>query len=135
MTDKPDPLDQNEIDHLIGMCPDWAMHHATDGYPGLSAFLIRCMSAMVAQRTEIERLRAEVASLRLTLGGKTFGPSVPDPIGCPMPGACAQVAEINRLRRGWLKVIQTENQCGATGSPCEAKRCGCEAERDLLADE
>jgi hypothetical protein len=86
-------LDQNEIDHLIGMCPDWAMHHATDGYPGLSAFLMRCMSAMVAQRTEIER-----------------------------------------LRRGWLKVIQIENSCAATGQPCDAKRCGCEAERELLAN-
>ena len=44
-------------------------------------------------------------------------------------------AEIDRLRRGWLKVIQTENQCAATGRPCPAKRCGCEAEREMLADE
>jgi hypothetical protein len=58
-------LDQNEIDHLIGMCPDWAMHHATDNYPGLSAFLMRCMSAMVAQRTENERLRV---ALRVIAG-------------------------------------------------------------------
>lgn len=48
--------------------------------------------------TEITRLRAEVASLRLTLGGRTFNASVPEPIGCPLPGACAQVAEISRLR-------------------------------------
>lgn len=47
---------------------------------------------------EIERLRAEVASLRLTLGGRTFSADVPEPIGCPAPGACAQVAEIGRLR-------------------------------------
>jgi len=47
---------------------------------------------------EINRLEAEVASLRLTLGGRTFGPDIPEPIGCPMPGACAQVAEIGRLR-------------------------------------
>ena len=47
---------------------------------------------------EAARLRAEVASLRLTLGGRTFGPGVPEPIGCPAPGACAQVAEIGRLR-------------------------------------
>lgn len=47
---------------------------------------------------EIERLEAEVASLRLTVGGRTFGPDVPEPIGCPAPGACAQVAEIGRLR-------------------------------------
>jgi len=47
---------------------------------------------------EIERLRAEVASLRLTLGGRTFsGDTIPDPIGCRAPGACAQVAEIQRL--------------------------------------
>lgn len=47
---------------------------------------------------EIDRLRAEVASLRLTLGGKTFSATVPEPIGCPMPGACSTVAEIGRLR-------------------------------------
>lgn len=47
---------------------------------------------------EIDRLRAEVASLRLTLGGKTFSPTVPEPIGCPLPGACSTVAEIGRLR-------------------------------------
>ena len=44
-------------------------------------------------------------------------------------------AEIERLRRGWLKVIQTENHCAVTGLPCKAKRCGCEAEREMLADE
>jgi len=55
--------------------------------------------APVTDHAEVERLRAEVASLRLTLGGRTFaGQEVPDPIGCPMPGACAQVAEIGRLR-------------------------------------
>lgn len=47
---------------------------------------------------EIETLRAEVASLRLTLGGKTFSATIPGVIGCPMPGMCAQVAEIERLR-------------------------------------
>ena len=47
---------------------------------------------------EIMRLRAEVAALRLTLGGRTFGASIPEPVGCPAPGACAQVAEIGRLR-------------------------------------
>lgn len=52
----------------------------------------------VADHQEVERLQAEVAALRLTLGGKTFGPDVPEPIGCPMPGACAQVAEIGRLK-------------------------------------
>jgi hypothetical protein len=52
-----------------------------------------------AAADEIERLGAEVASLRLTLGGRTFsGQPVPDPVGCPAPGACAQVAEIGRLR-------------------------------------
>lgn len=46
---------------------------------------------------EVKRLQAEVASLRLTLGGKTFSADVPEPIGCPMPGACVQVAELKRL--------------------------------------
>lgn len=56
------------------------------------------LSPLAEAEREIERLRSEVASLRLTLGGRTFsGDSIPDPIGCPAPGACAQVAEIQRL--------------------------------------
>lgn len=55
-------------------------------------------------QNEIERLRAEVASLRLTLGGKTFSADIPEPVGCPMPGACAQVEEIKRLREA-LRMI------------------------------
>lgn len=54
---------------------------------------------VAALETENKRLQAEVDSLRLTLGGKTFSPDVPSPIGCPIPGACAQVEEIHRLRR------------------------------------
>lgn len=58
----------------------------------------RWLDTMDEAAGEIERLRAEVASLRLTLGGRTFGPSIPEPVGCPMPGACSQVAEIGRLK-------------------------------------
>ena len=54
---------------------------------------------VAALEVENKRLQAEVASLRLTLGGKTFGADVPSPIGCPIPGACVQVEEIHRLRR------------------------------------
>lgn len=54
---------------------------------------------------ELASLRAEVASLRLTLGGKTFSADIPEPIGCPMPGACAQVAEIGRLRKDYGKEV------------------------------
>lgn len=54
--------------------------------------------AEVASPKEVERLQAEVAALRLTMGGKTFDGEAPSPIGCPMPGACAQVAEIGRLK-------------------------------------
>ena len=58
-----------------------------------------------ASKAVIKRLEAEVASLRLTLGGRTFSDQpVPDPVGCPLPGACVQVAEITRLR-GALKEI------------------------------
>lgn len=56
------------------------------------------MKRLSAAQAEIKRLQAEVASLRLTLGGKTFSADVPEPVGCPMPGACSQVAEIKRLR-------------------------------------
>lgn len=47
----------------------------------------------------VAALEAENERLRITLGGKTFSPDVPSPIGCPMPGTCVQVAEIKRLRR------------------------------------
>jgi hypothetical protein len=62
------------------------------------------LRALLAER---DRLEAEVASLRLTLGGKTFSADVPDPIGCPLPGACVQVAEIERLREA-LRPMVTE---------------------------
>lgn len=57
-----------------------------------------CNDTVASLIAERDRLKAEVASLRITLGGKTFGADVPEPIGCPMPGACSQVAEIKRLR-------------------------------------
>ena len=44
-------------------------------------------------------------------------------------------AEARRLRRGWLRVIQQENSCPATGGGCLAKRCGCLAEMEMLANE
>jgi len=51
------------------------------------------------------------------------------------PAIDAAVAEIIRLRRGWLRVIQAENSCPATGGGCFAKRCGCVAEMEMLANE
>lgn len=53
------------------------------------------------------------------------------------PGALAEeaAAEIVRLRRGWLRAIQMENSCPATGGGCLAKRCGCLAEMEMLANE
>ena len=44
-------------------------------------------------------------------------------------------AKIARLRRGWLRVIQQENSCPATGGGCLAKRCGCVEEMEMLANE
>ena len=121
--------------HCLGMCSDWAGHPACDGEPGLQKFLTDCADGLRWQRDEIGRLRAEVASLRLTLGGRTFsGQPVPDPIGCPMPGAFAQAAEIVRLRRGWLRVIQQENGCAPyTGTPCR-DLCGCALEQAELME-
>ena len=45
------------------------------------------------------------------------------------------VVEIDRLRRAWLRVIQAENSCPASGGGCLAKRCGCVAEMELLIGE
>jgi hypothetical protein len=44
-------------------------------------------------------------------------------------------ADNARLRGGWLRVIQSENSCPATGGGCFAKRCGCLAEMEMLANE
>ena len=82
---------------------------------------------------EHDRLAAEVASLRLTLGGKTFGADVPEPVGCPAPGACAQVAELHRLRAenerltstmGYLsgELIEARAQIDAAGAENERLR-------------
>ena len=43
--------------------------------------------------------------------------------------------EAIRLRRAWLRVIQAENQCPASGGGCLAGRCGCLAEMELLIGE
>lgn len=43
--------------------------------------------------------------------------------------------ERDRLRAAWLRVIQSENSCVATGKPCSARRCGCRGEQELLIAE
>jgi hypothetical protein len=52
--------EENEAAHLLGMCWDWAVHPACDGYPGLSDFLRRCGASLKAQQAEIGRLRVAV---------------------------------------------------------------------------
>lgn len=63
---------------------------------------------LAALRAENARQKAEIASLRLTLGGRTFSADVPELIGCPLPGACAQVAEIGRLREALERIAVTD---------------------------
>lgn len=43
--------------------------------------------------------------------------------------------EAAKLRRAWLRVIQAENSCPASGGGCLAKRCGCVAEMEMLVNE
>lgn len=43
--------------------------------------------------------------------------------------------EASKLRRAWLRVIQAENSCPASGGGCLAKRCGCVAEMEMLINE
>jgi len=51
------------------------------------------VSCIVCAREELERLRAENASLRASLGEPTGA----EPIGCPCPGACSATALQSRL--------------------------------------
>jgi hypothetical protein len=79
---------------------------------------------------EIERLRAErdeaVAALALYRAEN----------GCTRGQRTTQwCGEATRLRRAWLRVIQSENQCPASGGGCLAKRCGCLAEMEMLIGE
>lgn len=58
-----------------------------------------------ALRREVTRQRAEIAAVRLRLG-ETPPADVPEPAGCPIPGACVTVREIQRLRG---EVVALEN--------------------------
>jgi chromosome segregation ATPase len=44
-------------------------------------------------------------------------------------------AQVARLRRGWLTTLQGENSCDGSGKPCDAKRCGCVEEMEMLMRE
>lgn len=81
---------------------------------------------------EIERLQAEVASLRLTLGGRTFSASVPSPVGCPAPGQCAQVAEIARLRAEAAFLKRQDGVAAALASTWEQEAYKSYAKNDEL---
>jgi hypothetical protein len=79
---------------------------------------------------EIERLQAErdeaVAALALYRMEN----------GCTRGQRTTQwCGEATRLRRAWLRVIQAENQCPASGGGCLSARCGCLAEMEMLIGE
>ena len=43
--------------------------------------------------------------------------------------------EATRLRRAWLRAIQAENACPATGGGCLSQQCGCVVEMEMLMNE
>lgn len=53
----------------------------------------RAFAAIIHHAEEADRLRAEVASLRATLGEHTDA----EPIGCPTPGSCSAMALQERV--------------------------------------
>jgi hypothetical protein len=58
----------------------------------------------------------------------------PGLVGCALAGRA--IAEIERLRRGWVRAIQIENECDTTnGSPCNPKGCECVETMEMLANE
>jgi hypothetical protein len=77
-----------------------------------TAALLRALAAERDRlQAEVDRQAQEIASLRLTLGGRTYSADVPEPIGCPIPGACVQVAEIKRLRDALREIAGISNEC------------------------
>ena len=72
---------------------------------------------------EIERLR-EALTLYRAENGCTRGQRTTQWCG-----------EATRLRRAWLRTIQAENACPATGGGCLSQQCGCVAEMDALLNE
>jgi hypothetical protein len=86
--------------------------------------------AVQAAISEIERLRAERAEAVATLALYRAEN------GCTRGQRTTQwCGEATKLRRAWLRVIQAENSCPASGGGCLAKRCGCVAEMELLIGE
>lgn len=47
------------------------------------------------------------------------------------------LAEIERLRAGFMHHLMRENDCSAqrTGKPCEAGKCGCEMEMEFFLNQ
>jgi hypothetical protein len=72
-----------------------------DEIRGYECFTFSDLRAVLAEHkamaAEIERQAAEIAALRLTVG-QMPGADIPEPWGCPCPGACQTVQEIKRLR-------------------------------------
>lgn len=85
------------------------------GSPRWATTMDEAAAAIEARDAEIARLEAEVASLRLTLGGRTFSATAPEPIGCPAPGMCVQVAEIARMREALARIVALGNRVDMSG--------------------
>ncbi len=63
----------------------------------LSEFITAARQHLPRALDEIERLTAEVASLRASLGQQPAGDGA-EPIGCPCPGACSASAAVAKMR-------------------------------------
>lgn len=92
----------------------WRLKKDTDWRPG--SLFEQAASAIRSLAVERDRLAAEVASLRITLGGTTFSGSIPEPIGCPTPGACAQVALIVKLMAALQNLVDAAKNTEANTS-------------------
>lgn len=75
-----------------------------------------------------------LARLRLVAAWrKPGGPTPSEPMPSNYRAACDAVDKIERLRAGWLRCIQAQNSCAATGQPCR-ERCGCVLEQVALME-
>lgn len=128
--EREEAIDQrNAADFVLALAIEQSTRHSVER-DAVRAQAERWDTEAAASKGTIARLKAErdaaVAALALYRAEN----------GCTRGQRTTQwCGEASKLRRAWLRVIQTENSCPPSGGGCLAKRCGCVAEMEMLIEE